>query len=627
MDFHRARAERRLAAILAADIVGYSRLIGLDEEGTRARLNAVLSDVVKPALARCRGRLFKTTGDGFFAEFASVVDAVDCAVEIQTAMNRETAGATAPLRFRMGVNLGDILVEGDDIHGDGVNVAARIEALANPGGLFISRSARDQVRDKLKLEIEDQGDISVKNIARPVRVFRVVLEGEDCSGNPTAAGAEPATNPSWARSAMVGAVAVVVIALVLFFWAPWQPRVQAASLADMQLELPDNPSVAVLPFNVVSGGEDDRQFADAMAEDLTRSLARISGLFVIARSSTLKYVGEAANPATVAEELGVRHVVRASFRRVGQEVRLDAELVDAISGRIVWSDRFDRASSDFFALQDTLVARLAAQLSADLGRAQEQQRFTSNPEAFFLWARADDESWVNTKESYANARALATAALGLDPDFVRPKAVLAFVETQTGYFRVAADPQAALERGLDMARDAVAAQPDDWYPHAALAQAMLNLRDYEGAHVEFERAIEMEPSHTRLLTRSALPLIFMGRGAEAEVRLRVAIRLNPFHDWLPDQLLGQALYLQERYEEAALSLETAAQKNPRFVGNLWWRSAAYAQLGRVEEAQELVATLLGRMPGAQISKSFIQISDPDAMARFEAGLRSAGLPD
>lgn len=621
------KVQRRLGAVLAADVVGYSRLIGEDEAGTRERFISNLQDVIEPAIDEHQGRIVKTLGDGLLGEFASVVDAVECAVAIQKGMQQRNADKPADRRmdFRIGVNLGDLIIEDDDIHGDGVNVAARIEGLAEPGGICISRSARDQIRDRLSYELEDLGEIEVKNIARPIRTFRIVTDQSESS--PPRLPARNNTNRDrWPLYGLVVAAVVLMVGTVVWL-EPWTPRVAAASLADMRLPLPDEPSVAVLPFDVTSSGEGDRAFADAINEDLTRGLARVSGLFVIARSSTLDYVGEKAAPARVAEELGVRHVVRASLRRSGNRVRVDAELADAISGRIVWSDRFDHASADLFTLQDDLVQALASRLAQDLTKIADQYRFTQNVEAYFSWFQGYRESWVNTPASFGKARALALEALDREPNFVRAQALLAFVDTQTGYFKLADNPEATLERAHRAATAAVKAQPDDWYTNAVYAQTLINLRNYEGAVTAYERAIELEPANVRLLTLSALPLIFLGRGQEAEARLRIAIRLNPFHDWLPDQLLGQALYVQQKYQDAETNLAAARHKNPRFIGNLWWRAATYGQLDKTDEARKTVEEILGRMPDASISRSFIRISEEAAMERFRQGLRKAGLPE
>lgn len=446
-------------------------------------------------------------------------------------------------------------------------------------------------------------------------------------------GSAPAAQTGTVVRAVPRSVLVSVAALALMFggtlaYDRMRPAdVEAASLSRMQLVLPEEPSVAVLPFRSLSNAEYDVLLTRAVSEDLTRSLARVRGLFVIASSSTERYREQTTSPATVAEELGVAQVVRGTLRRSGERVRVDAELIDALSGRIVWSGRIERASEDVFELQDALVAQLARQLSEDLERVQDPHRFTENPEAFLLWARADEASWVNTPVSYESARALARQALALDPDFVRAKALLGFVETQTGHFRIADDPQAALERALETGREVVRLAPDDWYSIQVLAQTLLNLRDYEGALVEFKRAMELEPAHPHLLTRSALALIFLGRGAEAEELLNLSVRLNPYHTWLPDQLLGQSIYVQGRYAEALEHLEVARTKNPKFIGNLWWRAAAYGQLGQHDKARQTVDAILMRVPNASISTSFIQITDPVGQERFQKGLRAAGLPE
>jgi adenylate cyclase len=624
------RVERRLAAVLSADVVEYSRLMGLDEVGTRARFNGALDEVIRPAIAGHQGRLVKTMGDGLLVEFASVVDAIDCAVKIQDQLNHREKGKANPMLLRIGVNLGDIIVEGDDIHGDGVNIAARLEALAPPGGICISRSARDQVRDKLAYRIDDMGEVEVNNIARPVRAFQI-NDGpaEATNGITRVATDSPPQAPQRHRWPLVSAVAVglAIAAAAVVWFEPWTPRVEAASVDKMQFALPDKPSVAVLPFDVTSNGDGDREFADAVNEDLTRGLDRVSGLFVIARSSTLGYVGEKASPAKVAEDLGVQHVVRASLRRAGNRVRIDAELTDALSGRIIWSERFERASDDLFDLQDELVQALAIRMAHDLQTIDDQRRFTKDVEAYFMWFTADSESWRNNAVAYGKASALAQGALERDPEFVRAKALLAFVDTQRAYFKQVDDPGPLLESAYQAAKAAAEAAPGDWYTLATYGQTLMNKRDYLGAVEQFERAIELDPSNTLLLTRSVLPLIFLGRGQEAEARLRIAVRLNPYHNWLPDQLLGQSLYILERYKEAIENLLIAKEKNPKFIGNLWWSAAAYGQMGMQVEAEEVVAEILKRMPNAAISKSFIQIKDEQAMARFTDGLRAAGLPE
>lgn len=620
---------RRLAAIVAADVVGYSRLVSTDEEGTLASLQAHRRELIDPKIAEYHGRIANTAGDSILIEFSSVVEAMRCVIDVQRemAVRNDDVPPDRRIEFRIGVNLGDVFVQGGDLLGDGVNVAARLEALASPGGICLSRAARDQIRDRMEIDLEDMGEVEVKNIARPVRAFRV-MSSSATQAQPAGAVARQRSLASAWRIGAAGALAILLLAAGALVWLePWTSRVQAASVKEMQLPLPDKPSVAVLPFDVTSSGEGDRAFADAVNEDLTRGLARVSGLFVIARGSTLSYTGEKAVPARVAEELGVRFVVRASLRKASQRVRVDAELVDALSGRIVWTDRFDRAWGDLFALQDELVQSLVSRIAQDLSKAGDFRRYTDDVEAYFAWFEGDRESWLNTPTSFGKARALARRALERDPGFVRAQSLLAFVETQTAYFKLVDNVHETLRVARQAAADAVALHPDDWYTQSVHAQSLMNMRDYEGAVVAFERAIALDPANAALLTRSSLPLIFLGRGAEAEERLRVVVRLNPFHDWLPDQLLGQALFLEENYEEAARRLAVAQQKNPRFIGNMWWRASTYGQLGDTEKAHEATEEILARMPEATISQSFIKISDVSAMERFREGLRIAGLPE
>ncbi len=621
--------ERRLAAIVAADVAGFSRLVSLDEEAILNELRAHRRELIDPKIAEYRGRIANTAGDSLLIEFPSVVEALRCAIDMQQGMASRNSGKPVDRRieFRIGINLGDVIAQEADLLGDGVNIAARLEGLADPGGICVSRAARDQVRDRMAISFEDKGEIEVKNIPRPVRVFRVATPSAAMSP----AERTGLRSRSWSlnrQKFVLAAVLSVVLAIGAISWhEPWKPHMKAASMEAMRLPLPDKPSVAVLPFEVSSSGDGDVEFANAVNEDLTRGLARVSGLFVIARGSTLKYKGEDAIPARVSEELGVRFVVRASMRRSKDRVRIDAELVDALSGRIIWSDRLERASDDVFALQDALVHALVSRTAQGLSKAGNYRRFTSDVEAYFSWFEGDREALLNVPASYGKARALALAALERDPKFVRASALLAFVDTQTGYFKLVDDFEAVLVRARNAAAAAVAAQPDDWYTQSVHAQTLLNLRDYEGANLAFARAIELDPANSDLLTRSTLPLIFLGKGRAAEARLRIAIRLNPYHDWLPHQLLGQALFLLERYEEASDRLLAAQRENPSFIGNMWWRAATYGQLGNAGEARRAAGEILSRMPQTSISQSFIQIRDTAAMERFRQGLRRAGLPE
>jgi TolB-like protein/class 3 adenylate cyclase len=359
--------ERRLAAILAADVVGYSRLIRKDETGTLAALKDILEQLIEPKVAERNGRIVKLMGDGLLAEFPSAVEAVQCAVEIQHWVGTRTAEERRVV-YRIGINIGDIVVEGDDIYGDGVNVAARLEGLAEPGGICVARNVFDQVKDKLDFGFEDLGEQSVKNIDEPVAVYRVLFDGQSpgMRPKPTHRGLTPV-------QLVVAAVVVVLIAAsgASVIWQPWAPDVEPASMERMAFPLPDKPSIAVLPFTNMSDNPGQEYFADGMTEDLITDLSKVSGLFVIARNSSFGYKGKSPKVRQVAEDLGVRYVLEGSVRRVGDEVRINAQLIDATTGGHLWAERYDGSLADIFALQDKVLREIVGALALNLTENEE----------------------------------------------------------------------------------------------------------------------------------------------------------------------------------------------------------------------------------------------------------------
>ena len=381
----RERAERRLAAILAADVAGYSRLMGADEEGTLAALKAIRRELGDPKIAEHRGRIVKTTGDGMLVEFPSVVDAVRCAVEVQQGMAARNTDVPAERRieFRIGINLGDIISDDNDIYGDGVNVAARLEALAEPGGICISRVVRDQVRDKLDIAFDDRGEQQVKNIARPVHVYGIGPQASRLHAGET-------------------------------------PAVPA-------LALPDKPSIAVLPFQNMSGDPEQEYFADGMVEEITTAIARLPWLFVIARNSRLTYKGKAIDVKQVARELGVRYVLEGSVRKGGNRVRITGQLIDAASGNHIWADRFDGALDDVFDLQDQVAASVVGAIEPRL-RLSEMERAarkpTENLDAYDLYLRALAQSYRYTEQGLGEAVVLLRQALAIDPSYAPAAAMV-----------------------------------------------------------------------------------------------------------------------------------------------------------------------------------------------------------
>ena len=422
--------ERRLAAILAADMVGYSRLMKEDEAGTLAALQAHRQELIDITIAEQHGRIVKLMGDGVLVEFASVVDAVACAAALQRGMAERNAEVPAERRmeFRIGINLGDVIIDGDDIYGDGVNVASRLERLAVPGGVCISGTVFDSVRNKLELGYEFQGEQQVKNISEPMRVYRVLME-PDAAGKVVGAGSRK-TKP-WFWLSLAAGTTALAAALVLVTWLqPWAPDVEPASVERMVLPLPDKPSIAVLPFTNMSDDPEQEYFADGMTEDLITDLSKISSLFVIARQSTFTYKGKSVTIRQVAEELGVRYVLEGSVRRAGDQVRINAQLIDAMTGGHIWAERYDSSLTDVFALQDKVTRNIVTALAVNLTAAERERQArkeTDSPEAYDAFLRGLAHYSLFTPEDFAKSVPYFEEAIRLDPDYGRAHAVLATV--------------------------------------------------------------------------------------------------------------------------------------------------------------------------------------------------------
>src|SRR5438445_573071 len=434
---------RRLAAILAADVAGYSRLMGADEEGTLERLKALRGEFVDPKIAEHRGRIVKTTGDGLLVEFASVVDAVRCAVAVQQAMPERDTGVAADNRIelRIGINLGDVIVESDDLYGDGVNIAARIEALADAGGVFVSNTVHDHVRDRLPFLFEDLGEQQVKNIARPVRVYRVRDTGT-------------ATSPS----------------------APAHPV----------LPLPDKPSIAVLPFANMSGDPEQEYFADGMVEEIITALSRIRWLFVIARNSTFTYKGQAVDVKQVGRELGVRYVLEGSVRKAGNRVRITGQLIDALTGAHLWADRFDGSLEDVFDLQDKVASSVAGVIEPAL-QAAETARSAGRPitdlTAYDLYLRALAVSFPVTKERVIAALGLLEQATAIDPRYGPALSWAAICHLNLERANWAEAPETNRRKGIDLARQALDVGENDFGVLASAAQVLAYFGEDIGAMI------------------------------------------------------------------------------------------------------------------------------------------------
>jgi TolB-like protein/class 3 adenylate cyclase/Flp pilus assembly protein TadD len=589
------RVERRLAAILAGDVAGYSRLMGIDEEGTLAALKRHRGELVDPKIKEHRGRIVKLTGDGILVEFASVVDAVRCAVEIQRGMAERNVEVPAErrIKFRIGLNLGDIIIDDNDIYGDGVNIAARLEALAEPGGICVSRIVRDQVRDKLDFSFADMGEQQVKNIARPVRTHRIVL---------STAAVDP-TGPA--------AIAVA-------------PLARPVTL---------RPSIAVLPFANMSGDAEQEYFSEGITEDIITNLSRNRAFFVISRSASFTYKGSAVDIGKMASELGVRYVLEGSVRRAGSRVRITAQLIDAETGRHLWADRYDRELADVFAVQDEIAQRITGAISPGIISAEVQHAQRKEPSQVDAWDRTVRAHWHIrrfTEADLAEARRLLEEAIALDPTSSMALSDLAFARHFEAVFGWGDGPAESHARLGEAARKAVAADDSDAMAHTSLAIFDLFSGRHEEARRRLHRALELDPNS--FFARGYLGVSY-GFGGDYETalpHLEEAMRLSPRGPLLVIWCLcrGWAALNAERYDEAVEYAMHAAEANPEFPDIYAVLASANGHLGRVGPARAALDQLLHRMPGLTVSdprldRPFARAADRE---RFVEGLRKAGMP-
>ncbi len=627
--------ERRLAAILAADVVGYSRLVGEDEEGTLRTLGAC-REVIDELVTEHRGRVFSSAGDSIVVEFASPVEAVRCAADIQRDLERRNADLPEDrrMRFRIGINLGDVIVEGEDLLGDGVNVAARLETLADAGGICLSRAVFDQVKQKLELGYEYLGEQEVKNIAEPVRIYRVLLEPE-AAGTLIGESAKPAR--SWKAPAVTaGVAALIVVAAVIAWQRPWAPDVEPASVEAMAFPLPDKPSIAVLPFTNMSGDPEQDYFADGMTEDLITDLSKISGLFVIARNSTFSYKGKTVTIRQVAEELGVRYVLEGSVRRAGDQVRINARLIDATTGGHVWAERYDSSLIDVFALQDKVTQNIVTALAVNLTaveRGRQVRKETDNPEAYDAFLRGWAHYRLYTPEDLAKSVPYFQEAIQLDSNYGRAHAALATVYWDSwlndwvkSLGMSFAEAKAKARRHLEEALK----NPTP-LAHRVAANMHRMAKRWDEAVAEAERAIALDANDPFGYEALSRVLVRVGRPAEGLEFIETAMRLDPQSDYL--RWLGEAQFHLERYDEAAATLLRATKRNPGVAWNFFLLAAAYGQLGREQEAESAIETF--NKMRARAGEHLMSLADIGGWQfkysadreRLREGLRKAGLPE
>ncbi len=588
----RSAVRRRLAAVLAADMVGYSRLMEADEAGTLARLKSHRLDLIDPAIARNEGRIIKTTGDGMLVEFGSVVDAVNCAVEIQERIARRSADVPPDQRieFRVGVNLGDVIVEDDDIFGDGVNIAARLQQLAEPGGVYVSQAVRDQVGDRLAVTFEDLGEESLKNIARPVRVHRVLLEGE------------------------AAAVATTI-----------RPEEEKAATESAT----DKPSIVVLPFVNMSGDPEQEFFADGMTEDILTALSRFRHLFVISRTTAFKYKNKPMNVQDVARELGVQYVLEGSVRKAGKRVRVTVQLIDAESDRHVWAERYDRDLEDIFAIQDELTSAIVATLPGRLEAATQERakrRQTGNMAAYEYVLAGKVLHHRSDRRANTEALKMLDKALELDPEFAHAHAWKACTLGQTWIHNWCEDRDETAKQIEGELEIALSLDDNDSDVHRILAAINLTYDDHDKASYHQARALSLNPNDDLIVVQQGEILTWLGEPEEGIEWIQKAMRLNPYHPERFWSHLGRAYFVARRCDEAVEALKHLSKMDQ---GQHALMAASYARLGDTAAAGKHADEVLRLDPQFTVTshlatQHFKQDSDREY---YRQGLIDAGLPD
>jgi adenylate cyclase len=620
--------ERKLTAILCADVFGYSRLMGEDEEGTLLTLSACRK-IIDSLIERHHGRFVNSAGDSILAEFASVVEAVNCGVSIQRALRHENAESRLERRmqFRIGVNLGDVMVEGDQIYGGGVNVAARLESLADPGGICISGTVHEQVRDKLTLTYEDRGEQEVKNIARPVRVWRVKLDG----AIPAAQGPHR-IGRVWTQTAplSLAIIAIAIATFVIVQHVSFKPQHTSASIPPHEkpaLPLPSIPSIAVLPFTNLSADPNQEYFSDGLTDQLIGDLSRLPGLFVIARNSSFSFKGKAIDERVVGRALGVKYLLEGSVRKTPEQVRIGVELVDASSGAEMWSENYDRLLKDIFAVQDEIVRKVTTTLDLLLElqkfpRYQAQFQRTQSLEAFDDYLRGGEYSWRLDQDDNQKARHWATKAIELDPEYANAFALLAYTYTMAVLFRQSTNPAEDLSQAYRLAQKALTLDDSNSQALTALCTVGYLAKRFDEAVAACQRAVARDPNFVGGYVELSSAVVAENGPEEAVRAANTAMRLDPIHQDFYAYFIAAPLNEMGRYQEAIPLLKRHIQAYP---DNVWAHvglAVDYIELGRQQEARAEAAEV------KRISPDFTYADftrDPTFNRHFENGLRRAGI--
>jgi adenylate cyclase len=624
--------KRKLTAILSADVKGYSRLMGEDEEGTIRTLNTY-KEVMSNLIQQQRGRVVDAPGDNVLAEFGSVVDAVRCAVDIQKEL--KTRNAELPenrrMEFRIGVNLGDVVEDGEQILGDGVNIAARLESLSEAGGICISGTAFDHVKNKLNLGYKYLGEQTVKNILEPVRVYQVLME-------PEAAGkviGEKKVKPrQWQRTAIGLVVAVIVVAAAVVVWRfylrPTSPPVEVASKEKMAFPLPDMPSIAVLPFKNLSGEREQEFLADGITESIIGAISRVSGLFVIASNSVFTYKGKPVRVQTVSEELGVRNILEGTVQRAGQQLRVNAQLIDATTGRHLWSEKYDRQMKDLFSVQDHISKEILTALRVKLVEGEQERvwaKGTSNLDGYLKFLQAYDTFKSFNKQSMILTRQICEEAIVLDPNYEQAHSLLGVSHLIDLWFGWGESPRSSMEKSEAALKKATSLNPLSDFAYANLGHLYLMQEHHDEAIVAGEKSVTLNPNGDYNMVLLAMTLMYSRRCEEAITLFKEAWRRNPYCPAWYIHAAGVAYRGLGKWDEAIAECKRALERKPDHFPALVVMASVYGMSGRIEEGRAAATQILKINPGYCIEKQSLPYKyKPDAEAVRE-GLRKVGIPE
>ena len=619
--------KRKLTTIFSADVVGYSRLMEDNEEATIQTLNTYRNSM-STLIEQHRGRVVDMTGDNLMAEFSSVVDAVKCAVETQKEMSERNADLPENRRmlFRIGVNLGDIVEEDDRIYGDGVNIAARLEGLAEGGGICISGTAYDHLKNKLELGYEYLGEHSVKNIAAPVRVYKILME-------PEAVGkiiGEKRKTKRWMTVA--AAVALLVGLAGWYLYIEQSKRIEPASVEKMAYPLPDKPSIAVLPFDNLSGDPEQEYFSDGITEQIITSLSGVPYIFVIARNSTFAYKGKPVKIQQIAEELAVRYVLEGSVQRSDDRVRITVQLIDATTGHHLWAENYDRKVTDIFALQDEIAMKIMAELQVELTEA-DWGRFssikTNNLKAYLKYLKGQEHLYRRTPADILEARKLAKEAIGLDPEYGGAYVLLGITHLDDIWFNRTKDRAKSLQTAEQYAQKAIEVSGQDTDTQRLLSMVSLQRNQHEKALLEAQKAIELSPNSAEGHFWLGLVLRFAGRYDEAILSLEKAIRLNPRAPIMYLNNLAFAYAYSGQYEKAIPLWNKAIERNSDYLFAYCGLTYAYQMSGNETKAREAASEVMRIKPNFSVDQDAGKVNpfkDADLKKRWLKALRKAGLP-